>query len=96
MKLTKADLVNTIATNNNMSKKDAREYVNIVLNGLVDLASGLQTEEDSLDLVGYLSITVRELGERRGTHPVTHLPLVKPSRKFYKAKLGSFFTSNLK
>lgn len=95
MKYTKVDLINEVAKANKISKGQAHEMIEMVMEGLVNVVSNMELN-DSFKLSGFIHIDIRELKERGGTHPMTRLPIVKPSKRFPKAKLGIKFTKAVK
>jgi integration host factor subunit beta len=65
--MTKADLVERVATEAEMTKKDAEQLVEIVFDSIIDsLNNG-----EKIELRGFGSFRVRERNSRKGRNPKT-------------------------
>ncbi|MDX2446573.1 MAG: integration host factor subunit alpha [Desulfobacterales bacterium] len=77
MTLTKADLIETIQSNNGLTKKQSTAFVEATIDILKNtLASG----EDAL-ISGFGKFCVKEKAERKGRNPVTGEDLQQPARR---------------
>lgn len=94
MKYIKQDLINEVAKANKITKIEASKNIEQVLDGLVSIVRKMEPD-DTFILVGYLNILMKELGERNGTHPKTHAPIVKPKSKVVRIRPGSEFLEGL-
>jgi DNA-binding protein HU-beta len=75
--LTKADLVDTVSEESELSKRQAGEIVDLVLDSIRNaLAKG-----DKVQLIPFGSFVVRERKKREGRNPKTGAKLVIPARK---------------
>ncbi len=77
MTLTKADLIQTIQSNNDLTLKQSTDLVETTIGIIKDtLASG----EDVL-VSGFGKFRVKEKDERKGRNPATGEDLMQPARK---------------
>ena len=77
MALTKADLIDQIRSNNNLTNKQSTDIVESTIGIIKDtLASG----EDVL-ISGFGKLCVKEKAERKGRNPATGEDLMQPARK---------------
>lgn len=93
MTLTKADLVELIATEADVARKQADEIVRVVLDGIID---ALRNDE-KVELRGFGSFRVRQRGARIGRNPKTgakvevppkRIPYFKPGKHLREVLLG--------
>ena len=93
MTLTKADLVELIATQADVARKQADEIVRVVLDGIID---ALRNDE-KVELRGFGSFRVRQRGARIGRNPKTgakvevppkRIPYFKPGKHLREVLLG--------
>lgn len=93
MTMTKADLVEHVATEANLPRKQADEVVQVVLEGII---SALHRDE-KVELRGFGSFRVRQRGARIGRNPKTgekvqvppkRIPYFKPGKHLREALLG--------
>ena len=76
MALTKADLIETIQSNNGLTQKKSNELVETIISTMKNtLASG----EDVL-ISGFGKLCVKEKAERKGRNPATGEDLMQPAR----------------
>ncbi len=78
--MTKADLIEKIATSANLSKADAERALSAVLDAI---SEGLK-QEDKLSLVGFGSFVVESRKERQGRNPRTGEAITIPASKAVK------------
>ncbi|HSR49794.1 MAG TPA: integration host factor subunit beta [Acidobacteriota bacterium] len=82
--MTKAELVDSVAKNSELSKKDAEIIVQTVLDSIVDsLKSG-----DKVELRGFGSFRLRERASRQGRNPKTGEKVFVPAKKVPYFKPG--------
>lgn len=82
--MTKLDLVNQVAAEAGITKKEADKVVNAVLNSI---AASLKAGE-KVSLVGFGTFEVRERAERTGRNPRTNEPMTVPASKVPAFKAG--------
>lgn len=95
MKFVKQDVINEIAKMYKIPKYQVAQNMEMLFEGLVGVVSKM-SPNDTLKISGFLHIDVRELNERMGKHPKTKEPILKPKKKFVRAKLGKRFTEVIK
>ncbi len=82
--MTKADLIDEVARNSDLSKKDAEVIVQAVLDSIVDsLKNGGKVE-----LRGFGSFRLRERASRQGRNPKTGEKVFVPAKKVPYFKPG--------
>lgn len=81
---TKADLVNTIAEQANLTKKDARDLVNLFQETVVSLLH----KEGKVALPDFGTFTVIKREEHKGRNPQTGEEIVIPVHNVVKFKSG--------
>ncbi|MGO4888979.1 HU family DNA-binding protein [Anaerobacillus sp. MEB173] len=88
--MNKTDLINYVSDNTNLSKKDATNAVNAVLESI----SNSLTNGDSVQLIGFGTFEVRERSARKGRNPQTgeeidiaasKVPAFKPGKQLKDA-----------
>jgi integration host factor subunit beta len=82
--LTKADLVNEVAKQCDLSKPDAEEVVQTVLDSVVSALNN----GDRVELRGFGSFRLRERKARRGRNPSTGEQVDVPARRVAYFKPG--------
>lgn len=82
--MTKAELVDEVSKNSDLSKKDAEVIVQTVLDGIVDsLKRG-----EKVELRGFGSFRLRERASRQGRNPKTGEKVHVPAKKVPYFKPG--------
>lgn len=82
--MTKADLVEAVAINSDLSKRDAEVIVQTVLDSIVDsLKSG-----EKIELRGFGSFRLRERSSREGRNPKTGETVFVPAKRVPYFKPG--------
>lgn len=82
--VTKAELVDQVARNTELTKKHAEQIVNTVFESIVDsLRDG-----DKIELRGFGSFRIRKRGSRIGRNPKTGARVAVPSKKIPYFKPG--------
>lgn len=82
--MTKADLVEAVARNADLSKKQSETIVDIMLNKLTD---ALQRSE-GVELRGFGSFRIRQRGSRQGRNPKTGRSVQVPAKRVVYFKMG--------
>jgi integration host factor subunit beta len=82
--MTKADLVERVAKEADMTKKDAEQLVEIIF----DSITGTLNKGEKIELRGFGSFRVRERGARRGRNPKTGDPVSIPAKRVPYFKPG--------
>lgn len=82
--MTKADLVEKVAVEADLTKKDAEQLVEIVLDSIIDsLNAG-----EKIELRGFGSFRVRERNSRKGRNPKTGDAVDIPAKRVAYFKPG--------
>lgn len=82
--MTKADLVEKVAKEADMTKKDAEQLVEIIFDSIIDtLNSG-----EKIELRGFGSFRVRERNSRKGRNPKTGAAVDIPAKRVAYFKPG--------
>lgn len=90
--MNKTDLVDIVAQNTNLSKKDVELVVNLVLETIkTSIYKGLK-----IKLNGFGNFEAVEREERIGTNPKTHEKMVIPAAKALKFKASPVIKRELK
>lgn len=91
MTMTKAGLVDSVYDRVGVSKKDAGDYVDIVLEMMKEtLESG-----DELKVSGFGKFEVRHKGERIGRNPQSGVEIMIPKRKVLRFKVSQVLKDEL-
>ncbi len=82
--MTKTDLINVVAENAELTKKDADRAISAVVGAIKDaLASG-----DKVQIVGFGTFEVRDRKAREGRNPATGQPMAIPAGRVPAFKAG--------
>ncbi|GEL76151.1 HU family DNA-binding protein [Tenuibacillus multivorans] len=82
--MNKTDLVNSVAEQADLSKKDASKAVDAVLESI----SGSLQKEEKVQLIGFGNFEVRERSARKGRNPQTGKEIDIPASKVPAFKPG--------
>ncbi len=82
--MTKADLVETVAKEAEMTKKDAEQLVEIIFDSIV----GTLNKGEKIELRGFGSFRVRERDARKGLNPKTGEAVIIPAKRVAYFKPG--------
>ena len=82
--MTKADLVETVAKEAEMTKKDAEQLVEIIFDSIV----GTLNKGEKMELRGFGSFRVRERDARKGRNPKTGEAVNIPAKRVAYFKPG--------
>ncbi len=91
MTLTKANIVDTVYSQTDLTKKEASDYVNQVLELMKEtLESG-----EEIKVSGFGKFEVRKKGERIGRNPRTGDEILIPERKVLRFKVSQVLKDEL-
>lgn len=82
--MTKADLVEIVAREAEMTKKDVEQLVEIIFDSIV----GTLNKGEKIELRGFGSFRVRERNARKGRNPKTGEPVEIPAKRVAYFKPG--------
>lgn len=82
--MTKADLVERVASEAEMTKKDAEQLVEIIFESIIDSLN----KGEKIELRGFGSFRVRERNERQGRNPKTGEAVKIPAKRVAYFKPG--------
>ena len=82
--MTKADLVEIVAAEADMTKKDVEALVEIIFESIVDSLN----RGEKIELRGFGSFRVRERNARKGRNPKTGAPVDIPAKRVAYFKPG--------
>ena len=82
--MTKADLVEIVAREAEMTKKDVEQLVEIIFDSIV----GTLNKGEKIELRGFGSFRVRERSARKGRNPKTGEPVEIPAKRVAYFKPG--------
>ena len=82
--MTKADLVEIVAKESEMTKKDVEQLVEIIFDSIVDSLN----RGEKIELRGFGSFRVRERDARKGRNPKTGEPVDIPAKRVAYFKPG--------
>ena len=82
--MTKTELIENVAQEADMTKKDA----SLVVNAVLDTIEKALKNEDSVALPGFGTFSVRERSERKGRNPQTGEEITIPAGKAVRFKAG--------
>ncbi len=82
--MTKADLVEIVAREADMTKKDVEQLVEIIFDSIV----GTLNKGEKIELRGFGSFRVRERNARKGRNPKTGEPVEIPAKRVAYFKPG--------
>lgn len=82
--MTKADLVEQVATEAEMTKKDAEQLVEIIFDSII----GALNNGEKIELRGFGSFRVRQRDARKGRNPKTGTAVEIPAKRVAYFKPG--------
>ncbi len=91
MTMTKAGLVDTVYESVGVTKKEASDYVDTVLETIKETLE----EGDELKISGFGKFEVRHKGERVGRNPRTGVEIMIPERKVLRFKVSQVLKDEL-
>jgi len=90
--MNKADLINAVAAEANLSKADAKRSLDATINAVTGALSG----GDRVALVGFGSFSVSKRSARTGRNPQTGKEIKIPAKKVVKFKAGADLSGRVK
>lgn len=91
MTLTKANIVDTVYSRTDLTKKDSSKYVNEVLELMKETLEG----GDEIKVSGFGKFEVRHKDERMGRNPRTGDEILIPERKVLRFKVSQVLKDEL-
>ncbi len=91
MTLTKANIVDTVYSRTELTKKDSSNYVNEVLELMKETLEG----GEEIKVSGFGKFEVRHKGERMGRNPRTGEEILIPERKVLRFKVSQVLKEEL-
>ncbi len=85
--MNKTELIAAVAEKAGMSKKDADNAVNAMIDTIVKAVS----EDEKVQIVGFGTFEARSRSERQGRDPRTNSPITIPASKVPAFKAGKAF-----
>ncbi len=85
--MNKTELIAAVAEKAGISKKDADNAVNAVIDSIMETVA----KEEKVQLVGFGTFEVRSRNERQGRDPRTNSPITIPASKIPAFKAGKAF-----
>ncbi len=85
--MNKTELIAAVAEKSGLSKKDADNAVNAMLDAVVETL----TQGEKVQIVGFGTFEVRSRSERQGRDPRTNNPITIPASKSPAFKAGKAF-----
>ena len=89
--MNKGDLINKVAEDANLSKTQATEAINCVINSMCDSLK----DGDKVSLVGFGTFTMNTRDARDGRNPRTGETIKIPAKNVVKFKMGKDLTTTL-
>lgn len=83
--MNKAELINAMAGNADMTKADAAK----ALNAFLEVVTGALKRGEKVTLVGFGTFSVAERAARMGINPTNKQPIEIPAKKAVKFKAGT-------
>lgn len=83
--MNKAELINAMAGNADMTKADAAK----ALNAFLEVVTGALKRGEKVTLVGFGTFSVTERAARMGINPTNKQPIEIPAKKAVKFKAGT-------
>ena len=90
--MNKAELINAIAEEANLTKADAKAALDATLAAISDAVAN----NDKVALIGFGTFAVVEKGARTGINPATKEKIVIPAKKVVKFKAGAELAAKVK
>ena len=85
--MNKTELIAAVAEKTGLSKKDADNAVNVLLNTIVDTVA----KDEKVQIVGVGTFELRSRSERQGRDPRTNSPITIPASRVPAFKAGKAF-----
>lgn len=88
--MNKTELIAAVAEKTGLSKKDADNAVNVLLNTIVDTVA----KDEKVQIVGFGTFELRNRSERQGRDPRTNSPITIPASRVPAFKAGKAFKNS--
>jgi DNA-binding protein HU-beta len=85
--MNKTELISAVAEKTGMSKKDADNAVNSLINTIIETVS----KDEKVQIVGFGTFELRSRSERQGRDPRTNSPITIPASRVPAFKAGKAF-----
>lgn len=85
--MNKTELIAAVAEKTGLSKKDADNAVNVMLNTIMESVS----KDEKVQIVGFGTFELRSRSERQGRDPRTNSPITIPASRVPAFKAGKAF-----
>ena len=85
--MNKTELISAVAEKTGMSKKDADNAVNSMINTIIETVS----KDEKVQIVGFGTFELRSRSERQGRDPRTNSPITIPASRVPAFKAGKAF-----
>lgn len=85
--MNKTELISAVAEKTGLSKKDADNAVNVMLNTIVETVA----KDEKVQIVGFGTFELRSRSERQGRDPRTNSPITIPASRVPAFKAGKAF-----
>ena len=85
--MNKTELIAAVAEKTGLSKKDADNAVNVLLDTIVDTVA----KDEKVQIVGFGTFELRSRSERQGRDPRTNSPITIPASRVPAFKAGKAF-----
>lgn len=85
--MNKTELISAVAEKTGMSKKDADNAVNSMINTIIETVS----QDEKVQIVGFGTFELRSRSERQGRDPRTNSPITIPASRVPAFKAGKAF-----
>ncbi len=89
--MTKAQLIEKVAANTGMKKKDAEAAVNAVFNTMIDTLA----EGEKIQIAGFGTFTIRERAAHVGRNPYTNQAITVPASRYLSFSVGKTMKEKL-
>ncbi len=93
--MTKTDLIDKVAEETGLTKKDSGEAINATIDTIMEYlkeeAKKPEDERDKVQLIGFGSFEVRDRSARKGRNPQTGEEITIPARKVPVFRVGKTF-----
>lgn len=97
--MTKTELIDAVAEETGLTKKDSGTAVNAVIDTIVDYLSDeakkAEDDRDNVQLIGFGSFEVKDRSARKGRNPQTGEEITIPARKVPVFRAGKTFKESV-
>jgi len=97
--MTKTDLVDAVAEETGLTKKEAKKTIDTAINTIMDYlgkeAKKSEDDRDNVQIIGFGTFEVRDRAERKGRNPQTGEEITIPERKVPAFRAGKTFKDSV-